>query len=247
MTKAKAALICLVVVALALGSWMLQRRAMLTLREANQELRSQMARIEADQAALSNRANLAESSRSLKSERLRELLRLRNEVGALRRKAREFESAVGARSAQAITSHPASAGGPMTAARPAPFAVQLVQDAPGENTQAMTNRNGRETLHVQQTPMLDDTAIQSATVTADPATGEQQIEVEFSELGKELFAAITRENLNKRLAIVLDGQVYTAPVIRSEITEGKAVITGSFTADEARELAAKVSSAIQSR
>ena len=50
--------------------------------------------------------------------------------------------------------------------------------------------------------------------------------------GKELFAAVTKENLNKRMAIVLDGQLYMAPVIRSEITGGKVQITGHFTEEE---------------
>jgi preprotein translocase subunit SecD len=114
----------------------------------------------------------------------------------------------------------------------------------------MTNNasgaNG-ETLHVQKTPLMDYTAISSATVTTDPSSGAPQIDVEFSEVGKELFAAITRENINKRLAIVVDGHLYRAPVIRSEITEGKAQITGPFTEEEARELAAKINDAIGSQ
>jgi preprotein translocase subunit SecD len=46
---------------------------------------------------------------------------------------------------------------------------------------------------------------------------------------------------------VLDGHLYSAPVIRSEISEGKAQITGSFTEEEARELAAKINNAIGSQ
>jgi len=76
------------------------------------------------------------------------------------------------------------------------------------------------------------------------SSGVPQIDIEFSQLGKELFAAITKENLNKRLAIVLDGQVVSAPVVRSEISEGKAQITGAFTEEEARKLAAKINEAI---
>ena len=56
-----------------------------------------------------------------------------------------------------------------------------------------------------------------------------------------------KENINKRLAIVLDGHLYSAPVIRSEISGGKAQITGSFTEEEANALAAKINDAISGK
>jgi preprotein translocase subunit SecD len=46
---------------------------------------------------------------------------------------------------------------------------------------------------------------------------------------------------------VLNGQLYSAPVIRSEISEGKAQITGNFTETEAKELAARINDAIRSQ
>jgi len=108
--------------------------------------------------------------------------------------------------------------------KPAPFQLQLVLDGPGENSMPMTNNAsgaGGETLRVQKTPLLDYTAISSATVTRNQSSGAPEISIEFSEEGKELFAAVTKENINRRLAIVLDGQLYSAPVIRSEISGGK--------------------------
>jgi preprotein translocase subunit SecD len=122
--------------------------------------------------------------------------------------------------------------------------LQLVLDEPGEDTEPMTNNASGETLHVQKTPLMDYTAISSATVTTDPSSGDPEINVELSDVGKELFAAVTKENINKRLAIVLDGQLYSAPLIRSEILDGKVQITGSFTEEEARALAAKINDAI---
>ncbi len=179
---------------------------------------------------------------------MRELLRLRGEVGVLRRQQRELEQAVAA--AQSQTAGPASPpawGVTPRPNQPVPFQVQLVLDEPGEDTEPMTNNAGGETLHVQKTPLMDYTAIRSATVTRNESTGAPEINVEFSEVGKELFAAITKENLNKRLAIVLNGHLYSAPVIRSEISEGKAQITGAFTDEEAQELAAKINDAIGSQ
>jgi preprotein translocase subunit SecD len=55
--------------------------------------------------------------------------------------------------------------------------------------------------------------------------------------GATLFERITGENTGRRMAIILDGKVQSAPVIQDRIGGGRAVITGSFTLDEARDLA----------
>lgn len=55
--------------------------------------------------------------------------------------------------------------------------------------------------------------------------------------GGNLFERITGDNVGRRLAIVLDGKVQSAPVIKDRIGGGRAVITGNFTLDEARDLA----------
>ena len=229
----------------------IQHQNQVKLREENVVLRRQIAQLQADNEGFSNRVAQANRPPSLSSERLRELLKLRGEVGVLRRQQHELEQAAGA--AQSKTpgpaSQPASGANPQPN-QPAPFQLQLVLDEPGEDTEPMTNSASGadgETLHVQKTPLMDYTAIRSATVTTDPSSGAPQINVEFSEVGKELFAAITKENINKRLAIVVDGHLYSAPVIRSEISDGTAQITGHFTEAEARELAAKINDAIGSQ
>jgi preprotein translocase subunit SecD len=94
--------------------------------------------------------------------------------------------------------------------------------------------------------LLDHTSLSSATVSTN-ALGAPQIDIEFSSTGSEQFAQITKTNINKRLAIVLDGGLYSVPVIRSEISGGKAQISGSFTQEEAKGLAAKINDAIGSR
>ncbi len=109
------------------------------------------------------------------------------------------------------------------------------------------NASNGETLQVNKTPLLDQTAIRSVTVTKNASSGDPEIDVEFNEEGKDLFAALTKDNINKRVAIVLDGHLYSAPMIRSEISDGKAQVTGHFTEEEARELAAKINDAIRSQ
>lgn len=59
----------------------------------------------------------------------------------------------------------------------------------------------------------------------------------FNSFGGKKFGAATRENIDRRLAVVLDGKVITAPVVRSAITGGSGVIEGGFTVQSANELA----------
>lgn len=63
------------------------------------------------------------------------------------------------------------------------------------------------------------------------------VSLEFNEEGAKLFGQITQANIGKRLAIVLDGVVHSAPNIRTAITDGKAIIEGGFNVQEAGDLA----------
>jgi len=63
------------------------------------------------------------------------------------------------------------------------------------------------------------------------------VDLEFSSEGARIFDKVTGENVHKRLAIILDNVVYSAPVINERISGGRAQITGNFTVDEAKDLA----------
>ncbi len=63
-----------------------------------------------------------------------------------------------------------------------------------------------------------------------------QVLLNFNSAGATLFEKITSENVGQTLAIFLDGQVISAPVIQEAIPGGQATITGNFTADQARDL-----------
>jgi preprotein translocase subunit SecD len=67
--------------------------------------------------------------------------------------------------------------------------------------------------------------------------GRPVVHLKFDRKGAAIFARVTGENIDKRLAIVLDGKVYSAPVIRSRIPQGQAIIEGRFTQVEAKDLA----------
>lgn len=67
-------------------------------------------------------------------------------------------------------------------------------------------------------------------------SGQPIVALTFNSQGRDLFAKITREHKGEVLAIFLDNQVISSPVIRDEIRDGKAVISGGFTPDEAKSL-----------
>ncbi len=90
---------------------------------------------------------------------------------------------------------------------------------------------------VEKRTMMTGDYIADARVRFNSRFGEPYVALEFSPQGAKLFDRITAENVKRRLAIVLDNHVYSAPVIQERISGGKAQITGHFTAQEARDLA----------
>lgn len=68
------------------------------------------------------------------------------------------------------------------------------------------------------------------------------VKLEFNAEGTKLFSQITSANLQKPIAIILDGQVISAPTVQSAITDGTAIITGNFTPEVAKELATRLNS-----
>jgi SecD/SecF fusion protein len=72
-----------------------------------------------------------------------------------------------------------------------------------------------------------------------------EVSLRLTKAGAEAFRRVTRDNINNRLAIVLDNEVVSAPTIQSEIPNGEAVITGNFTSEEARNLATVMENPLQ--
>lgn len=76
-----------------------------------------------------------------------------------------------------------------------------------------------------------------ATLVFDQNTSQPQVSLDLDGEGTKLFAEITKRNLGKPVAIYIDGVPITVPTVQSEITDGQAVISGSFTPDQAKQLA----------
>ncbi len=85
--------------------------------------------------------------------------------------------------------------------------------------------------------LLTGESLEDAKVTISDRFGEPYVSLKFDSQGARDFDRITAENVKKRLAIVLDGIVHSAPVIQERISGGNAQITGLFTMEEARDLA----------
>ncbi|MBU4223684.1 protein translocase subunit SecD [Patescibacteria group bacterium] len=84
--------------------------------------------------------------------------------------------------------------------------------------------------------------LEKATLEFSPTTYEPEISIQFNDEGAEIFAKLTKENVGKQLAIFLDGAPISAPVVREEIPNGRAQITGQFTPTEAKLLVQRLNS-----
>lgn len=100
------------------------------------------------------------------------------------------------------------------------------------------------TKAVKETPLvvfkkaaLTGDLLSDAQVRIDTRFNEPYVAIEFNSVGAQRFDQITAANVGKRMAIVLDDTIYSAPNIRERISGGSAQISGSFTSQEATDLA----------
>jgi preprotein translocase subunit SecD len=100
-----------------------------------------------------------------------------------------------------------------------------------------TKRVTRTPFLLKKSALLTGASLTDARVALDSQYGEPYVSIEFDKKGARTFERVTGENVGKRLAIVLDNKVYSAPTIQEKIAGGKARITGRFTMEEARDLA----------
>jgi len=84
--------------------------------------------------------------------------------------------------------------------------------------------------------------LKHARVEFDQQTGKPRVALEFDDEGKKLFADITKRNIGKQVAIFLDGVPISIPTVQEEIKTGEAVITGTFTLQEAKDLTMRLNS-----
>jgi preprotein translocase subunit SecD len=90
---------------------------------------------------------------------------------------------------------------------------------------------------IKKQSLLTGEFLTEARVNIDQRYNEPYVSIAFDSTGAKLFEQITANNVKKRLAIILDDNVYSAPVIQERIAGGSAQISGSFTMQEAKDLA----------
>ena len=84
---------------------------------------------------------------------------------------------------------------------------------------------------------LDGGAVTDARVQYGNNGGNPNVSMTMNAEGANIWARMTKDNIGRQIAIVLDGMVYSYPVVNTEITGGSSEITGNFTLEEAEDLA----------
>jgi lipopolysaccharide export system protein LptA len=127
-----------------------------------------------------------------------------------------------------------------------PFAVRVVDDSvrgdaaegpAGADRVHSATGNGPGALWLKREGQIVGNVVAEAHASVAP-DGKPIVEFTWTPEGQAQFAALTRENIGRRLAVVVNGTVVSAPVVSTEITGGRGIIAGDFTEAQARALAA---------
>lgn len=102
------------------------------------------------------------------------------------------------------------------------------------------NATSTNVLEAFEPTRLTGAYLKRSQLVFDPNTNRPLVELTFNDEGANLFAELTKANIGKQIAIFLDGQPISAPVVNEEITGGKAVISGDFTIEDARTLVGRL-------
>ena len=114
------------------------------------------------------------------------------------------------------------------------WTVKASQWIPGENIFELvaikvTSRDGKA--------VLDGGAVTDARVQYGNTGGNPEVSMTMNQEGANVWAKMTKDNIGKQIAIVLDGMVYSYPTVNGAIEGGSSQITGNFTLEEAEDLA----------
>lgn len=134
------------------------------------------------------------------------------------------------------------------------FQIRLVLDTPSADSESMsvsynvgTNSVRQDTFIVQTTPLFDINDVKSAASTQVKRAKTTGLEITFTDQARKRWADFTGANVGKRVAIILEVQLNSAPVLKSGIPGGKIQIVSNQGVQETTKLIAAINAAIPKR
>ncbi|PYT03340.1 MAG: hypothetical protein DMF60_18750 [Acidobacteria bacterium] len=130
---------------------------------------------------------------------------------------------------------------PRTGQATARLEFRLAEMEPAEGLEEAAIEKTGEKVYLHKEIIINNEDIGEARAVESSWSRDFEIEIVFSNRGAEKMARISLANTGKRLAIIVDGKVISAPFLRGQIAD-KAQISGAFTKEAAEELASKIKS-----
>tara|TARA_B100000963_G_scaffold355219_1_gene373049 strand:- start:7410 stop:8957 length:1548 start_codon:yes stop_codon:yes gene_type:complete len=121
----------------------------------------------------------------------------------------------------------------------AKLSFRFIADNDAKNTtfEKLKSKNNLETYNVQKKLVLSGEHLTDAQPGFDNLNNSSVVNFKLDGFGAKKFAYATKNNIGRRLAIIIDNEVVSAPVVRDAITTGNGQISGSFSVEEANNLA----------
>jgi len=119
---------------------------------------------------------------------------------------------------------------------PIKFELRRAESKPAEGLTEAVVEGTNEKVYLHKETAITNKEIAEAQATTDDSN-KPAIAITFTKEGQKKFAELSREHQGKPLAIIVDGKVLCAPIVRDEISGNKAMIIGSFTKEEAEKIA----------
>lgn len=116
------------------------------------------------------------------------------------------------------------------------FEIRRVLE-PGQ-AEAVESEGPAEKLLLEKSPSLTTRDVARAGIISEP-DGRLALVIKFNEAGTEVFSRLT-SSLQKKLAILIDGKLQSAPLVLAPITDGEVVVSGNFSEEEAKAIAQRI-------
>jgi preprotein translocase subunit SecD len=115
---------------------------------------------------------------------------------------------------------------------------RLAEIEPDEGLTEMTISGSEEKFYLHDEVLLTNADI--AFALASSWENRPVVELTLTQPGGDKFARITRDNIGRRIGILVDGKLINVPIIRAPIEQGKAIIDGNFSEEEANRIASGI-------